>query len=335
MAQNDYRSPAAMDTATNTPSAGAASEQSREIAEVQGAMFLARQFPRDEERARDSILRACTRKSLAEAALYEYQRAGNKISGPSIRLAETCARLWGNLTYGFREIARYEGESEVLAYAWDLETNCRVTRQFTVRHMRDTQKGPVELTQERDIYEMIANFAQRRVRAAILEVVPGDIIEDAVGECQKALEESAQSKEGKDKYIQRFFKQFGVTKKMLEQFLGYSLNKITPEDYTRLQKIAIAIRDGEGQVEDYFGGSGKSGAKAESPASETEGTVDGFWEKMQRDFSPELLEQIEQFVSETAEYQNASNEDVMAYCDANWEQFKESFEQWRASKSDK
>jgi len=60
--------------------------------------------------------------------------------------------------------------------------------------------------------------------------------------------------------------------------------------------------------------------------------VDGFWEKMQRDFSPELLEQIEQFVSDTADYQNASNEDVMAYCDANWNTFKESFEQWRASK---
>jgi hypothetical protein len=48
-------------------------------------------------------------------------------------------------------------------------------------------KGGYQLKDERDIYELMANQSQRRVRAAILEIIPGDIIEDAVSECEKTM----------------------------------------------------------------------------------------------------------------------------------------------------
>ena len=41
----------------------------REVAEVQGMVFMAKQFPRDKVRAMDRILNDCTRPRLAENAL--------------------------------------------------------------------------------------------------------------------------------------------------------------------------------------------------------------------------------------------------------------------------
>ena len=124
----------------------------REIAEVQAQIFMARQFPRDEVSAVDKIMKACTRESLAETATYTYARGGTDISGPSIRLAETIAQCWGNISFGVRELEQRNGESKVEAYAWDLETNARVNKVFQVSHIRHTRKGQERLTDPRDIY---------------------------------------------------------------------------------------------------------------------------------------------------------------------------------------
>ena len=164
-------------------SAGVAVEQSRAVAEAQAAMLVAQARKRDELMAYDKIMSACQRASLAESAMYAYKRGGILVEGPSIRLAEVLARSWGNITYGLRELSRNGGESEVEAFAWDLETNTRVTRQFVVRHIRDKKGGGVALTEERDIYELAANMGQRRVRACLLELIPADIVDSQRQTC--------------------------------------------------------------------------------------------------------------------------------------------------------
>ena len=130
---------------------------SRQAQEVQAAMVVAKRFPRDEIEANNRILNACKRKSLAERAIYEYPRGGENVTGPSIRLAEVMAQNWGNLDFGITELEQKNGESTVMAYCWDLETNTRQTKIFTVPHIRYTKKGSVALTDPRDIYEMVAN----------------------------------------------------------------------------------------------------------------------------------------------------------------------------------
>lgn len=51
---------------------------SRQAQEVQGAMVIAKRFPRDEVESFNRIMQSCKRKSLAESAMYEYPRGGNK-----------------------------------------------------------------------------------------------------------------------------------------------------------------------------------------------------------------------------------------------------------------
>ena len=161
--------------------------QTREMAEAVGQMQMAKAFPRNVVAARDRIMNACTRPRLAETACYTYARGGTEVTGPSIRLAEMLAQNWGNITFGIRELEQKNGESTCEAFAWDMETNSRQTKVFQVPHIRYTRQGVKRLTDPRDIYELVANNGARRLRACILGVIPGDVVEEAVEACDATL----------------------------------------------------------------------------------------------------------------------------------------------------
>lgn len=151
---------------------------------------MARQFPRNEMLACRKIMESAKRLTLAEKATYCYPRGGQQIKGPSVRAAEAIAKYWGNISYGIKELSQNTAEhtSEVLAFAWDLESNVRAERIFKVPHTRYTKNGGNQvLTDPRDIYERIANDGARRKRAVLLEILPGDVVEDFLNECEKTL----------------------------------------------------------------------------------------------------------------------------------------------------
>ena len=87
----------------------------RQAQEVQVAMLAAKRFPRDQIVAYNNILKACQRKKLAENSMYEFPRGNEKITGPSIRLAEAIAQNWGNIDFGFMELEQRNGVSQVMA----------------------------------------------------------------------------------------------------------------------------------------------------------------------------------------------------------------------------
>lgn len=237
----------------NSPSAMITTEQSRAIAETQAAMIVARMNPRDENVAYQRIMRACKRKKLAEQAKYVYRRGTTMVEGPSIRLAEVIAQNWQNLQYGFRELGRSADSSEVEAFCWDLETNVRVTRTLTVKHKRDTKSGPKDLKAERDKYEYVASQTQRRVRACILEVIPGDIVEEAEKQCEKTLRgDDNRPIEDRVRDMITAFSELGVTGEMVEARLQHSLKAVTLQQLVELQKIYRSIKDGVAQREEFF-----------------------------------------------------------------------------------
>lgn len=226
----------------------------RQAQEVQAAMVIAKKFPRDEVEAYNRILRACQRKTLAEQSMYEYPRGGQKVTGPSIRLAEALAQNWGNLDYGIIELEQKEGESQVMAYAWDLETNTRQTKIFAVPHIRSTKKGNKVLTDPRDIYEMVANQGARRLRACILGVIPGDVIDSAIEQCELTLKSNNPEPliDRVRKMVKAFEDKFSVTKEMIEEFLGCSSEAFSENDFVRLRKVYGSLKDGMAKREDYF-----------------------------------------------------------------------------------
>ncbi len=244
----------------------------RQAQEVQAAMVIAKKFPRDEIEAYSRIMRACQRKSLAEQSMYEYPRGGQKVTGPSIRLAEALAQNWGNLDYGIVELEQKDGESQVMAYAWDLETNTRQTKIFSVPHVRGTKKGNKALTDPRDIYEMVANQGARRLRACILGVIPGDVIDSAIEQCEITLK----SNNGEPlidrvrKMVKVFEDKFSVSKEMIEEYLGCSSEAFSENDFVRLRKVYGSLRDGMAKREDYFNIKTAEKSVFESSVKETE-----------------------------------------------------------------
>jgi hypothetical protein len=232
----------------------AQSMSNREMEEVKGAIFMARQFPRNVFQAEQRILDACKRPSLAESAVYQYPRGGTKVSGPSIRLAEVLAQNWGNIDFGIKELEQREGESTVMAYAWDLETNTRQTKIFTVKHSYKVKGKIKKLDDPRDIYEKVANDGARRLRSCILGVIPGDIVEKAVQQCQKTLV-GASDKPLKDRVAEmlKYFKEkYKVTQEMIEAHFGYSVDSFTEVDLVSAKQIINSLRDGMSKVEDWF-----------------------------------------------------------------------------------
>jgi hypothetical protein len=227
--------------------------QSRAAQEVQAAMVVAKKFPRNEEAAFARVLRACKRKALAEGAIYAYPRGGQTVEGPSIRMAEVLAQNWGNIDFGIIELEQREGESVVMSYAWDLETNTRQTKVFNVPHERHTKHGITQLTDPRDIYEMVANQGARRLRACILGVIPGDVVESAVAECEKTLNgDNSEPLIDRVRKMVSMFAEIGVTPEMIEARLRHKLSATTATEVVNLGKVYKSIKDGMAKPADFF-----------------------------------------------------------------------------------
>lgn len=225
----------------------------RATQEVQAALVIAQRFPRDEIKAKARIIEACKRRGLAELAEYEYSRGGTKITGPSIDLLRAIASRWGNIVWGWSETERRDGESTVRCWAWDMQSNGRAERSFVVAHWRDTSSGGYALKDERDIYELLANFAARRVRACMEEVIDSDIVTDAVDQCRKTMVHG-ETVPLKDRAVHMLnaFTEFGVTKEMIEKRIGNNMDALSENQLASLRRVYKSLKDGIGKREDYF-----------------------------------------------------------------------------------
>ena len=288
---------------TAMPNVGQEVEKTRALQEVQAAIFMARQFPRDETRAYRKIMEASKRLSLAEKAIYCFPRGGQQIKGPSIRTAETIAKYWGNLSYGIKELSQSNTEhcSEMMAYCWDLESNVRVERIFKVPHIRDTKQGAKLLTDARDIYEKTANDGARRLRAAILEVLPSDVVEDFITECEKTLVGS-NTKPLKDrvKDMLTLFEELGVSQEMIEKRIGTKTDNFIAKNLVDLGGVYNSIKNNFAPIEQYF--DMPSAAEKQKDEVETKlksGGKDG--KKKQYEPTPEEIEQLEEIYGERNE----------------------------------
>lgn len=226
----------------------------RHTQDIQGLVFMAKQYPRNQFDSWKRIKEACSRKTLAEVASYTYPRGKERITGPSIRLAEVLAQNWGNMSTGVVELEQKNGESTCMAFAWDLETNFRDEKIFTVKHERYTKSyGVKKLEDPRDIYEHIANMGARRQRACILAVIPKDVVDSAIEECDKTI--AGNNTEPIADRIKRMLEKFmthGVTREMVEKRVGCKSEAFSEKEMLQLFKVFNSLKDGMGKREDFF-----------------------------------------------------------------------------------
>ncbi|HXJ61074.1 MAG TPA: hypothetical protein VNU68_30885 [Verrucomicrobiae bacterium] len=139
------------------------------------------------------------------------------------------------------------------AFAWDLETNAYDSKTFTVRHERYTREGATKLTDPRDIYEHVANFAARRKRACMEAVIPRDVIDAAVEQCDATLKQGhSEPLVDRVRKMTSAFAEFSVTVDMLERRLQHKLDAVNEQEMVILRKIYTSLKDGMGRREDFF-----------------------------------------------------------------------------------
>lgn len=135
--------------------------QSRAVAESRSTLLAAASLPRDEHLVRHRLLSLCSDPHFAVFALC--------CDAPTLTLAETAARLWGNLTFGLRERACEAHICEQEAFACDLETNVQAVRRFRARRAGGEENA--------------------FLLAALLDVLPAPLMAEALERCRAALSE--------------------------------------------------------------------------------------------------------------------------------------------------
>ncbi len=232
---------------------GTAVESQRVTIEVMTAYEVAKRFPRNMQLVSDKILQECSRPTLAELSTYSYSKGGTEISGPTIRLMEAIARAMGNIRFGWQCLESNPQRSVIRAYAYDLENNVNRETTFEVRHWRDTKGGGYAIKDEREIYELQANKAMRRVRGCLEGLVPRDVIDMALEQCDATNKSSVDtSPEGIKKLLAAFAK-LGVNRAMIEESRqGLKMEAMKAPQIVGLRKNYAAIKDGIAKVEDIF-----------------------------------------------------------------------------------
>lgn len=245
-------------------------EQARAIAEVRAMIMIAMENPRNEDSARAKMHRVCKMPALAERAFFRVPRGSKRdengkvmrgpdgkpipefVNGETIQLARELARCWGNIDYSVREMSRDDrkGQSEMMAYAWDLEENVRPATVFIVEH----KMGSFKITSNQQIYENNAGHAGRRLREMIFNVLPEWFKAEATELCHQTLRAIPQGKSMADmvKIAIDEFSKIGVTVEMIQKRFGRTTGEITPEDMATMRVMLRSIKRGEVTVDQEF-----------------------------------------------------------------------------------
>lgn len=227
-------------------------EQARAVAEVQAAVVVAQQVPRDMGAAEADMREACTKIGMAQRAFYSVVNRG---AGPSVHLARELARIFGNVQYGVHELRRDDvlGMSEIQAFAWDVEKNVRSTRTFQVPHQRMKGGKRQPLTDLTDVYLNNQNIGARAVRECIFTVLPAWLTDQAVELCNQTLV-NGEGKPLADRVedMVRAFAGIGVTVDQLEDKIGRKRSAWQPVDVAQMLIVFQSIGRGEITKDDAF-----------------------------------------------------------------------------------
>ena len=223
-------------------------EQARAVAEVQAAVLVAQNVPRDMARAVAEMRESCGQPAMADRAFFKFPRGGTTVAGASVHLARELARCFGNVQYGIQELRRDDHAhfSEMQAWAWDVERNTRAMQTFVVPHKRDKRGGPEVIVDLRDIYENNANMGARRLREAIFSILPTWFTEEAKAICQATIEKGGGDKPLAQRIADavRMFDSIGVKVGRLEAKIGAPSSAWTAQDLAGLRVSLSSIRQG-------------------------------------------------------------------------------------------
>ena len=93
------------------------------------------------------------------------------------------------------------------------------------------------------------------MRACILGVIPGDVVDMAVGECKETVRKGIGKEpinERVTKLINAFKVEFKVTREQIEKYAERNCADFGEDEFINLKGVYKALKDGQAKAEDYF-----------------------------------------------------------------------------------
>ena len=228
------------------------SAQSATQYEIQGAIIVAKKFPRNEDEAFERLMKSCRRTSFAESVAYSFPRGGKLITGPSVHIAREFARVWKNIRYGLEILLDTDEQRQIRGWAWDVESNTKVSQDDYFKKLIYRKDGGWIVPDERDLRELTNRRGAILMRNCILQLLPSDFIDDALALAKETIKKAAdQDPDSFKKKMIVVFSGINITVEMLEKKLGHKLDQCNSEELTELRQIFESIRDGNSKWKDY------------------------------------------------------------------------------------
>lgn len=244
------------------PSQASLPAMAREAVEARSMVEAAKLYPRNTSTVFAELTRSSQRVRFAEKARYRFKRGRDFITGPAIGLAREAARCWGNMTYGLRIVDEDDERVHIQGWAWDMQTNVRTSAEDKFKKLiqrKNKVTGEVFWTEpdERDLRELITRRGALCTRNAILQIIPRDLVDEALDACAETLRKDSAGQLEKSpadavRAVVSAFEKFSVDVEMLEGLLGYELAKIDADGLTELRAIYRSMKDGNSKRGDHF-----------------------------------------------------------------------------------
>lgn len=238
--------------------------------EMEAAIVLAKQHPRNEAQAIEKLKRSCSRVGFALDAEFDFQRGGTDVTGPSVRFAREAARCWGNIRYGVHIYSSDGEQVHIRGYAFDAEWGA--FSEFEDRFAKLVERAGSNwiVPNERELRELVNKRGAILVRNSILTLLPPDQVEDCITVTRSTIhkwggEALKADRKGSIQLMQKAFKKIGVPAEKLDEWLGHEIRQITTEEYVKLKRVYKGIEEGQTSVAEHFGD--------KRPAA-TSGTID-------------------------------------------------------------
>lgn len=185
------------------------------------------------------------------------KRGPEVISGPSVRLALSLARLWRNLDVQVSVEAEDADAWILRAVATDVESRFSVTALF-----RQSKRVPGAAAMDPDrALDIAFQIGQSKVvRNALTKVLPDWLVQIALNHAKAAAAQAASGGKGPKARataeaiaeVRAALAEFGVTDGQIERRLGHPLEEATGEEVALLQAIATALQEGQTSVQNEF-----------------------------------------------------------------------------------
>lgn len=255
-------------------------------AEMEGAVLMARRFPRDMTQVWQRMEQTCRRKTFAENAQYSFPRGGKKIEGPSVKLSRALVTLYGNIHSGSRVIRDEPDKVVIQGYAWDLESGARSTVEDVVNKSIYRKPNPQKgfaggwiTPDERDLRELVSKRSAIAERNCQLKVMPFDLIEDSIGLCKQTLRENIKDPKGEQKKLIIELSKFNITVEMVQRYFGHK-EDWSADEIVELRGILNGIADGEAKRDDYFRARPAASGDEQPPDDPNKSTADRLADKL-------------------------------------------------------